>query len=209
MKNRSKKKAMISIEASLIVPLLFLVIILFTDLAYISYVKTSSVSKIELSIINSKEDISSLNNHKFNQGNRYPKDIDIYIEEKLNRSILDSFNYYLDNKSLKDRLNIELKRSLPDRVFERKTINYSHYRKIFSNNFKLNYSFKIKSALEKLYRKLNLKIDHIEGKKSFREERLFDELITIDIIYENIGDSDLIKKLKESQEKIKKIKKSK
>ncbi len=183
-----KRKAMISIEASLIIPLVFLIILVFIDLAYLGYAKTSTKSKMELSILNSREKISTMKNSKFNGNTENPHSIDEFLDRKLERSILDEINVSLDAYNIKNETEKELIASLPEKITKYKSLNAKINKKVFFSDFELNYSYRFKTILSNFYENLNIKIDSMQGKTKLNEHRIFDEIVSVDIVYKILDD---------------------
>ncbi len=186
MKTHIKRKGVLTIEAALLIPMILFLFMLFLDMVYLTYVKTSAKSKLELSILDSKEKLSELKNENFNNLETCSSSIDEYINNKLKRSIFDELNLKVNKNSFTKNAGKQLKPAMQNKRNWQNDITSSSDATLKNYSFVMNYQLHFASFLSSFYEANNLKNNRLKGRIKFKEHRIFDEIISIDTIYDFI-----------------------
>lgn len=196
----TKRRAVITLEAALLIPtLLFLFLLLFDGL-YLAYMKTGAKSGIELSLIEAKSNLSQLTNKEFNQMKTASPNIDRFLSDKLRRTMMDELNLQVDEASFYRYAEQRIASFLPGDS-ESKSILLARKDSLFRSSYKLDYDLFFSSFLNKAYQGLQVKMDRMIGTSSLKEHRIFDEIVSIDTGYYFATHSKQVSKLLEQVEK--------
>ncbi len=189
MKTLKKRKGVFTIEATLLIPIMLLIFMLFLDIVYLTFVKTSAKSKLELSALQSQSTMAELKNSDFNALNTSAENMNEFIDNKLKRNIFDEINAAIDTKSFDKRASIKLIPAMQNKQPWLNNINSNRNSVLSFYSFNMNYNFNFTSLLSNFYRKSNLKANNMQGDVQFKDHRIFDEIVSIDTIYSLIKDS--------------------
>lgn len=196
----TKRRAVITLEAALLIPtLLFLFLLLFDGL-YLTYMKTGAKSGLELSLIEAKSNLSQLTNKEFNQMKTASPNIDRFLSDKLRRTMMDELNLQVDEASFYRYAEQRIASFLPGDS-ESKSILLARKDSLFHSSYKLEYDLFFSSFLNKAYQGLQVKMDRMIGTSSLKEHRVFDEIVSIDTGYYFATHSKQVSKLLEQVEK--------
>ncbi len=201
-----KRKAMMSIEAALLFPLILLFFLIIIDISYITFVKSSAKSNLEFAILSSTSEMSAMKNNEFNALKRAANQIDLINENQLKRSLFDSLNMNIEEEGLKNRIEKDFIKTLPAALNNVRSISVSKKSKLYNNKFSLKYSLNFKSILSSFYKSFGLEMGKMEGEIDFKEKRIFDEIQSIDLTEELLEKhtnlNEYIDKINESINKI-------
>lgn len=197
---RTKRRAVISLEAALLIPILLLLFLLLFDGLYLTYMKTAAKSGIELSLLEAKSNLSQLTNKDFNEMKTASADIDEFLADKLKRSILDELNLQVDETSFHRYTEKRIASLLPGDS-ESDSSLLTRRDSLFRTSYKLDYDLFISSFLNKVYKGMHISLDRMIGTSSLKEHRIFDEIVSIDTGYYFAKHSKQVSKLLEQIEK--------
>ncbi len=191
MKILKKRKGVFTIEATLLIPIMLLIFMLFLDIVYLSFVKTSAKSSLESSALQSQSEMAELKNADFNALNASSNSIDVFIDNKLKRTIFDEINSGIDTKSFDKRAGIKLLATMQNKQNWLNSMHSNRNSALTFYSFNINYNFNFKSLLSKFYQKSRLSANNLQGTVAFKDHRIFDEIVSIDTVYSLIKDSNV------------------
>lgn len=205
--NLRRRKGLFTIETVLIFPLFLFLILFFLDSIFVIYSKTDFKSRLERSMMESKNDLSRLSNREFNQMDRAGTKTENFLNEKLKRSLLDECNLFADEKTFQRRCVKELSNVSPKIRNLSGSVNSQRHSSLFRYAFKMEYDLHFPSLLEKFYSETGVEMNRFKGQSLIKEHRIFDEIVSIDSAYYFVEHSKkaahLAKKIRTAIEKLK------
>ncbi len=201
MKKLHKRKGVFTIEATLLIPILLLIFMLFLDIVYLTFVKTSAKSKLELANLQSQAAMAELTNDDFNALRTGAKNTNDYINNKLKRSVFDEMNFEIESNSFTKRACLNLLPAMQNKQNWLKSVDANNNSSLAFYSFNINYNFNFNSFLSKFYQKSNLKANQMQGSIQFKDQRIFDQIVSIDTVYSFIENSGMPQKIAEDFQK--------
>lgn len=176
-----KSKAVISIEFTLLFPLLLLLVLLMLDIGILFYSKAGTKNLIKNVLYNSYEEAYELKNSHFNRGENKALSFEEAIIHRLERSPLDDFYLNIDEAAFLGRMRERLNQAFG---IDKSSINLScNYDNIMGfSSMNLQYELKFRPLFYKLYNSVSPDFCSIKGEIKTEFTKHFDAISSVDCI---------------------------
>lgn len=176
-----KSKAVITIEFTLLFPLLLLAVLIILDIGILFYSKASTKNLIKNVLYTSYEEAYEMKNSSFNEEEKKAGTLEEGINHRSERSLIDDFYLNIDEEAFLGRMREKMKRAFGiDKSSISLSCKYDNLMGFSSMN--LEYELRFQPLFYKLYNRISPDFCSMSGSIKTEFTKHFDAISSVDCI---------------------------
>ncbi len=189
-----KKKGAITLEAAILVPILFVGLLLIIDLSLNAFIKSTVKSTVNNTLNSIAYELKAKNDDSLSQYINYDVAPSFIIDERLKRTISDEFHLGLDSGLIQNRIIS----SLTSKTLVKSSdisLSIKKYNLLFATYVIVDYSVKINTPMSGIYSKFGSELSTLKAKDKIVVKDYFGMIALSDSVSRALADNKPIAKL--------------